>query len=201
MTPKTWIPLLTLVFGLIPQSVVAQSSPRLTPEDCRRLEVGMSEAELERILDELNIEPEQEPGSPGNSLWRWIDDDSGAVLLAVLRNQELAQLSCFGVRPSNSESENQHQLCAEVEMGMTLAEVRQRLGSPGEMVPTDNMLSEGLLWQWENPARQEVAILAFSNFDVLAGKTCLVSQTEQEQGLQIPNFVEQPNWVVEVPQP
>ncbi|NMG60274.1 hypothetical protein E1H12_17550, partial [Geitlerinema sp. P-1104] len=199
MHHQTWIPLLTLVLGLIPQSVVAQSSPRLTPDDCRRLEVGMSEAELERILDELNIEPEQEPGSPGNSLWRWIDDDSGAVLLAVLRNQQLAQLSCFGVRPLTPEAENQHQLCAQVEMGMSLDEVRQRLGSPGEMVPTDNLLSEGLLWQWENSARQEVAILAFSNFEVLSGKTCLFSQGEQEQSLQIPTFVEQPNSVVEVP--
>ncbi|WP_159787566.1 hypothetical protein [Sodalinema gerasimenkoae] len=200
MHHQTWIPLLTLVLGLIPQTVVAQSSPRLTPEDCRRLEVGMSETELDSILDELNIEPERDPGSPGNSLWRWMDDDSGAVFLAVLRNQQVAQLSCFGVRPATPESQDNHQLCAQVEMGMSLEEVRQRLGSPGEMVPTDSMFSEGLLWQWENPARQEVAILAFSNFDALSGKTCLVSQSESEQSLQIPDFVEQPNWVVEVPQ-
>ncbi|MFO8040821.1 MAG: hypothetical protein R6U67_15405 [Sodalinema sp.] len=184
------ITVLTLLLGVIPQPAAAQASPRLTPQDCEQLHAGMTQAELDAILNDLNIEPERETSSPGNSLLQWIDEDSGAVLLAVLRNQTVAELSCFGVNPQVTENRPTHQLCAQAEIGMTLDETRQALGSPGEPVATDSSLSEGLLWQWTNPARQEVAILAFSSFNVLSGKTCFFSQMEDEATLQIPDFIE-----------
>lgn len=184
------VTLVTLLLGVMFQPIAAQASPRLTPQDCERLQVGMSQPELNAILSDLDIEPERETASPGNSLLQWIDEDSGAVLLAVLRNQTVAELSCFGVSPQVTDESQTHQLCDQAEIGMTLEETRQVLGSPGEPVATDSTLSEGLLWQWDNPARQEVAILAFSSFDILSGKTCFFSQTEDEPGLQIPDFVE-----------
>lgn len=184
------IALLTLLLGLISQPLTAQASPQLTPQACERLQVGMTQPELDAILSDLDIEPERDTTSPGNSLLQWIDEDSGAVLLAVIRNQTVAELSCFGVTPQVADSSPTHQLCAQAEIGMTLEQTRQALGSPGEPVATDSTLSEGLLWQWENPARQEVAILAFSSFDVLSGKTCFFSQSEEEPRLQIPDFLE-----------
>ncbi|OAB59476.1 hypothetical protein AY600_15050 [Phormidium willei BDU 130791] len=187
---KVLITVLTLVLGLISQPLAAQASPQLTPQDCEQLQVGMTQPELDAILRDLDIEPERQTSSPGNSLLQWIDEDSGAVLLAVLRNQTVAELSCFGVSPQETENSPTHQLCAQAEIGMTLDETRQALGSPGEPVATDSSLSAGLLWQWNNPARQEVAVLAFSSFNVLSGKTCFFSQTEDEATLQIPDFIE-----------
>jgi|GEM_PF-2591874 len=187
---KVLITLLTLLLGLISQPLSAQASPQLTPQDCERLQVGMTQPELDAILQDLDIEPERQTSSPGNSLLQWIDQDSGAVLLAVLRHQTVAELSCFGVSPQLTENSPTHQLCTQAEIGMTLEETRQALGSPGEPVATDSTLSEGLLWQWTNPARQEVAVLAFSSFNVLSGKTCFFSQTEEDTTLQLPNFIE-----------
>lgn len=189
------VTLITLLLGVISQPIAAQASPQLTPQDCEQLQVGMSQPELDAILSDLDIEPERETASPGNSLLQWIDEDSGAVLLAVLRNQTVAELSCFGVTPQVTDESQTHQLCAQAEIGMTLEQTQQALGSPGEPVATDSTLSEGLLWQWSNPARQEVAVLAFSSFDILSGKTCFFSQTEEEPRLQLPDFVEGSNGV------
>ncbi|KPQ38407.1 MAG: SmpA / OmlA family [Phormidium sp. OSCR] len=187
---KVLITLLTLSLGLISQPVTAQASPRLTPQDCEQLQVGMTQSELDAILGDLDIEPERQTPSPGNSLLQWIDEDSGAVLLAVLRNQIVAEVSCFGISPQVTENSPTHQLCTQAEIGMTLEETRQALGTPGEPVASDSSLSAGLLWQWTNPARQEVAVLAFSSFNVLSGKTCFFSQTEEDTTLQLPDFIE-----------
>ncbi len=187
---KVLIALLTLLLGLISQPLTAQASPQLTPQACERLQVGMTQPELDAILSDLDIEPERDTTSPGNSLLQWIDEDSGAVLLAVVRNQTVAELSCFGVTPQVADSSQTHQLCTQAEIGMTLEQTRQALGSPGEPVVTDSSLSQGLLWQWTNPARQEVAVLAFSSFDVLSGKTCFFSQSEEDTTLQLPDFIE-----------
>lgn len=163
------------VYAATLPSAAAQSLPKLTPQDCDRLEIGMTEAEIEAVMEDLDIEPDRETTSAGNSLWRWIDDENGALLLAVLRNGTVAQLSCFGVNPTNAEDEVGHQLCEQIEMGMTLPEVRQALGSPGTMVQTNDPRANGLLWQWEDGDRNELAILAFSSFGILASRTCIVT--------------------------
>lgn len=161
---------------------IAQASYRLTPDDCDRFDVEMTEAELEATMEDMDIDPDREITAAGNGLWRWIDEESGAVLLAVLRGGRVAQLSCFGVNPPDPEAGAMgHRLCAQTEMGMTLPEVRAAIGSPGTEVETDDSRAQGLLWQWEDPERNERAILAFSSFGVLSSRTCLIAQPESEQ--------------------
>ncbi|MGC9505469.1 hypothetical protein [Baaleninema sp.] len=162
---------------------IAQSTenPRLTPQDCDRFEVGMTQAAFDELLEELEIEAERQPVATGNSLVQWVDEETGAVLIATLREELVSGVSCFGVSPQvEATAGYTHQLCSEVDMGMTLAEVRQALGSPGEMVDTGDGRSMGLLWRWEDPNTNEVAILSFSSFDVLVGSTCMVETPESE---------------------
>ncbi|WP_017659802.1 hypothetical protein [Baaleninema simplex] len=175
-------PVLMLAGLAMGNPAIAQvDNPRLTPEACDRFEMGMTQAAFEELLDELEIEAERQPVATGNSQVQWVDEETGAVLIVTLREELVSGVSCFGVSPQvEATAGYTHQLCSQVEMGMTLAEVRQALGSPGEVVDTGDGRSLGLLWRWEDPNTNEVAILSFSSFDVLVGSTCMVETPESE---------------------
>ncbi|PPT06510.1 hypothetical protein CKA32_002500 [Geitlerinema sp. FC II] len=175
-------PVLVLAGLVMGNPAIAQvETPRLTPQACDRFEVGMTQAAFDELLEELEIEAERQPVATGNSQVQWVDEETGAVLIVTLREELVSGVSCFGVSPQvEATAGYTHQLCSQVEMGMTLLEVRQALGSPGEVVDTGDGRSLGLLWRWEDPNTNEVAILSFSSFDVLVGSTCMVETPESE---------------------
>ncbi|MBP0004005.1 MAG: hypothetical protein J7642_09835 [Cyanobacteria bacterium SBC] len=152
----------------------AETVDRLTPETCDRFQAGMTEAELSELLETLDIEPERNTSASGDGTLQWLDGITGAVLSIVLRGGTVSDISCFGVSPSETEAVIEHQLCSQLEMGMTLAQAREALGSEGEAVDTGDPVTAGLLWRWENPERKEVALLAFNDFGILVGSTCTI---------------------------
>lgn len=155
----------------------------LTSDQCDRLSSQTSATELRDQLEELAIAPQENRIASDLTGLTWIDG-TGAFFSATLRRDRVEQVVCQsspaidldpGFTNSNSGemSDAANELCTQIEMTMSLEEVQQTLGSPGEVLIGEDGFPLDNIRQWTDPATQQMAIVSFNNFGEMAGLSCI----------------------------
>lgn len=155
----------------------------LTSDQCDRLSSQTSATELRDQLEELAIAPQENRIASDLTGLTWIDG-TGAFFSATLRRDRVEQVMCQSspaidldpgfTNPNSGEmSDAANELCTQIEMTMSLEEVQQTLGSPGEVLIGEDGFPLDNIRQWTDPATQQMAIVSFNNFGEMAGLSCI----------------------------